>query len=306
MKNNFLIIFTFLFFFCGCELQNKDPYDFQAKDFVDLYDYKNITIDRKYTKISSEDIDTIINLDFSTKHYYRQDNNSNTIKEEDIVLIDIECSDEKFKTKDWYYEVGSGSISEDFDNLLIGKATYSNFKYTYKADKEYVFKVILKGKFILNDSTNENMVCEFYGFSSINDVYEYLTQRAQKEILYNYALEQILTNSKLKSFPKSIIVKANSYIEKSFDNNNDISNIEEIQQIAYDYYYEIMVLKAILESENIEITANDMDKKISNLSEKNSIPIEDIEKLYSSDDIYYLTMTDILKPILSDYIILTD
>ena len=150
------------------------------------------------------------------------------------------------------------------------------------------------------------MVCEFYGFSSINDVYEYLTQRAQKEILYNYALEQILTNSKLKSFPESIIVKANSYVEKSFDNNNDISNIEEIQQIAYDYYYEIMVLKAILESENIEITANDMDKKISNLSEKNSIAIEDIEKLYSSDDIYYLTMTDILKPILSDYIILTD
>ena len=181
----------------------------------------------------------------------------------------------------------------------------ANFKYTYKADKEYVFKVILKGKFILNDSTNENMVCEFYGFSSINDVYEYLTQRAQKEILYNYALEQILTNSKLKSFPKSIIVKANSYIEKSFDNNNDISNIEEIQQIAYDYYYEIMVLKAILESENIEITANDIDNKIADLSEKNSIAIEDIEKIYSSDDIYYLTMTDILKPILSDYIILT-
>lgn len=303
MKKQFIMIVAVLLLFVGCEPQNENPYDFKAQDYVDLYDYKSIELEKNYIKIGKEDIETIINLDFSSNDFYRKDNDSDIIKKNDIILLDIECAEEIYQIKDWYYEVGSCSISEEFDDLLIGKSAYEIFEYTHKTDKKYSFKVILKGIFILNDPTNEDIICSFYGFSSIHDVYEYLTQRAQKEILYNYALEQILTNSKLISFPKSIIAKANSYIEKSFDNN--ISNIEEIQQIAYDYYYEIMVLKAILESENIEITANDIDNKIADLSEKNSIAIEDIEKIYSSDDIYYLTMTDILKPILSDYIILT-
>lgn len=308
MKNIFLVIhiLAILLVFCSCEAQSQEPYDFKANDYVDLYDYKSISVDKNYIKISQEDIDTIINLDFSSRNFYYQDNNSDIINEDDTVLIDIECSDDKFQINDWYYEIGSGEITEEFDSLLIGKPPCSKFEYTYVSDKEYKFNVTLKGIFILNDPTNEDAVCSFYSLPSVNEVYKYLTERAQKEILYNYAMEQILTQSKLISFPKSIIKKANTDIEKTFDSIDTTSNIEEIQQNIYNYYYEIIILKAILENEKIEVNFSDIDKKIINISEKNSVNVEIIKDLYSTDDIYFLTMTDILKPILVNYIFLTD
>lgn len=181
--------------------------------------------------------------------------NRNTVEPNDIVLLNINGESE-------YYTLGSEDYGEAFDKKVLTSEKGSKFIQTVQNEK---MNIEIAGIYRFATVEDREFVLDFYGYTNYSELEKFLKKRAQNEILYNYALQYIENNSKIKKRPKEIsdqientlkIYKAkieeSSMTFEEYCKQNDITKDEFKQNILNDYN-ELMIYKAILDNENIKI-----------------------------------------------------
>ncbi|MGN0467842.1 MAG: hypothetical protein ACI4GY_03850 [Acutalibacteraceae bacterium] len=270
---------------------------------IELYDYKNIEIDKEYVEVSEKDIESIILLDYSSSDFYKLVQEKNVVGSEDIVLIDLLCQNKEFQIENYYYKIGEENISDDLDKNIVGKHVNDTFKQNISiSENEETFSVVIKGIYKLPDTNDQNALMEFYSMSSVDEVYNFIRSRAKEEIIFNYMWDKILENSEIHEIPKNIknMISKINLINNAVDGNDDKSDTQ-ISQDDYDFIYELTIAQTILTKEKVYIQDSDINDEKAVLANKNKISVADINNYFTDLDIYYAVTMDKLKPILTSY-----
>lgn len=317
MKNKrkiiFIIALIVMIFFSSCVADN-------SQEYILLCDYKNIQIEKKYTLLSETDIETIINLDLSSQDYYKEIENRNYLANEDIVLLNLDSNNKTYCIRDYYYEIGTTEISEDFDTFLIGKEINNSYKFYLGGEDEKIEVLVeIKGIYRMADVEDQEFICEFYGFDNIKQVKDFIINRAYKGIVFDYMWEHILINSKINMFPEHvetvIETRMNSLTEEAQEIGLSVEeylkesgfSIEEYKQSLYDYYYEILIAETILEKESEPpISDEEINENIRKIAKENEISIEEVTMYFTPEDIYYQVLIEKIKEILVPYAVVLD
>lgn len=268
-------------------------------DNINIYDYKNISVDKEYTQLNQEEIETIIYMDFTSNNYYKLTDNK-YVQSDDIVLIDIISPESDYCCYDYYYEVGSNDLSEAFDSELLGKKAKTSYESRVFVDEKNLdITVNVKGIYVLQDINDENCVMEFYGYETMDEALDFIRKRASDEIVYNYAWDLIKEKSEIYAFP--------DYIEKEMQESvNSVSDseisLDELKQSVYDYYYELVLAEYILEKEGVAISEKMKTDYLELQSEKNNISVEEYKQYVTEEEIYFQTVMYELKKILISYV----
>ncbi len=258
-----------------------------------IYDYKNIEIEKSYTDITQQDIENIIMLDYSSKNYYRKNNDKKVIDSDDTVLIDVKSNNKDLQTTDYYYNFGESEFSDEIDDYLSGNNVGERVKceVTYNEEK-YIIEIYIKGIYKLPDIGDEKALLKFYNMNNKSEVLSYLEKRTKDEIIFNYMWDKILNNSEICNFPEDIIKRI-----KSNENFTGALTDEENNEL-YNFYFELTVAKLILDKEGIMVTDSDIDNTKNKFINKNNISIDELNTYVTEDDVYYTAVMDKLKPIL--------
>jgi hypothetical protein len=298
MRKVFLFINIFVVIIISCSCVNntaKSTYDFNARDYVDLVNYNNLKLDKDYTEIEDDDVESIINMDLSSSEKYIK-TSKNKGKDNDIAYIKLKSSSQGTQEK-VFYIIGSNEYSEDFDKILKTISVKETKTINHTISKEITInEVQLLG--IYRNATCEdiNSVLEYYKKDNIKDVYKYVRKRARKEIIYNYAFNYITENSTINNYPEQIKNKIDEDIENAIagveNENTTLSDYLEKNKTTYDefvspiysYYSEAIIAKAILEKEDKTIGEDELKKE------------ENGEE--TTDEIYYNLLFEKLRKIL--------
>lgn len=316
MEGFICILFVILLFGCVDQSETKNifsDFNFDAKKYVNLYDYRNIHIDYDFIEVSEQDIETVINNDLSYYECYKPIN-KNTVENEDIVSLQILSKDNSNYLKEFYYTVGSSELGEDTDSLLINMKINEELYINIGDIKD--IEVRIKGIYTYATYKDTDIVCSYYQLDNMDKVYESIKERTKNEIIFNYMYDEIMEKSKVKRCPsivneyikkyekeiKDSARKANLSVEE-FAKQNANMTFSELIKLRKDYYYEIMIMNAILESENQEITMNEVERNIKNTASENNIDEEEVKNNYF-EDVYYDTIYKKLKTVLVKYIII--
>lgn len=303
-----IILYVMITLFCGCVAPEKSN--------IELYDYKNIVIDKEYIELSQSDIETIIFMDFSSNDYFERIE-KNCISEEDTILLNIKCSDILYCCEGYYYEVGSNELSEEFDKELLGKKAEDSFDISLLLeDKTVELEVEIQGIYTLKDINDPKAVIEFYGYDTLEETVSFLKKRASDEIVFNYMWDMIKDSSKIIEFPEYVIDEADNIImqlseEASLSGKSlDLYmaekgiKLEDAKKEVYNYYYELIIAEEILKRENITISDSLKNECAKFLAEKNGLSIDELKSYMSEEEIYYQTVIKKIREILLSYVII--
>ncbi len=285
-----MIVICFLFAGCSDMLVNN-------KKNVILASYDNIEISEDYIKITDEEINSIINLDLSYNKHYKK-TKKYIVEINDVVLISISCNDALYNIDHEYIVIGQEELNEDIDNHLLGKTIGNEYNInTSLGEKELNIVLTLHGIYENFDIEDEESICAFYGFETMEAVRDFLRKRTQKEIIFDYMWEIILSNSQIICYPDEISEQIKKASETIFYSEASNSVYESSYDILF-YYNEILIAESILENENHIISDDILNSKIKQISEKYNIDVAEVENYFSNQDIYYITLMDEVKNIL--------
>ena len=224
-------------------------YNVTASDYVELCDYKNITIpyeDIAYTDEQMEEaIETLRqeNAELST-------DDTVIAKDGDKVNIDyvgsidgVEFEGGNTQGNGSDVTIGSNSLIDDFEQQLIGHKAGDTFDVTVTfpdeysnnpdlAGKEAVFSVVMNGVYIIPEF-NDKFVLKYLGdYALTADEYRtYLRETNEDSNLTTKVREYIVANSEVTRYPKDYL--------------KQIKALKKFEDLAYfqnvnDYYAQIL------------------------------------------------------------------
>lgn len=266
-KVSFALLFCIVFLYCLAGCSNNNSINYNTEKSVKLYDYKNIEIEKSYTEINEDEIESIILLDLSYNDCYKAIENRTTIEKNDIILLDITSDIADYCTDNYYYYIENEEFGSKFTEYIIGKKSGNNYNTTIEQNGIKInISFNVKGIFQNATISDEEIVTAFYNCSNINEVKSFIRDRAYKEIIYNYMWDMVLEKSEITEISSEIQNKIN---QKMNDTANDNQSLEEIQN----YYYERIIAQAIVDQEEIKIDNAEINKVKENISKKTAFQL---------------------------------
>lgn len=261
-KNIFLFLTcSILCIFCSCT-KDIGLMEYNSEKHIDLYDYSTIEIDYDYTKISEEDIKVIIETELSVNEAYVEITDREYIEATDIVLISIDYISE-------FYFVGCEGYTSEFDQEIVKMKKGQT--EPLKTSETAFQNVEILGIYRTASFDDTDFILDYYNYSSLNELKLFIEERASNEIVFNYIFDKIYENSILLSFPdeieKQIETDIQNYTDEILNKYSSLDNFleefgmtyDDFKETFYSRYYEIMLYKAILDKDNISITAEDIE-----------------------------------------------
>lgn len=209
--------------------------DVDIEDYVELYDYSSLTIEKKDMIPSDSDVEEAIFTALSSYAELRTDS-SLEIAEGDMVNIDYTgyIDGETFdggstNGAGTSLTVGSGLYIEGFEEGLIGAVpgdgltlnlTFpDNYKNISLQGKDVVFEVTVNGIYEVPELTDALVAEHFSDVADSAEAYEkHVTDSLYQNNLLNAVMEEVINNSTITEYP-----------EKYYNNLYDI--------YAYEYAY---------------------------------------------------------------------
>lgn len=279
-----LVLFLLSLSFCGRQEKTEktyipsllQEYNFKALDCVELYDYKSITVANDYLDVTDSDIITAIEMDME---YY------DCMKKVDILAPDdsyyvylqiVNLTDDS--SSDVYYLVGSEDYGEEFENKLRAADIDEPFVAEINGKKSIIRNM---GYYQPAEIEDEELILDFYGLNSMNDVFEYIRNRTRTNIIFYYMMDIIQEKSNILILPPLVGEKYDKYTSNFWD--------------------DIIIYKAILEKENKELTETELKKAIEDAAEDNQLTIDVIFQDYA-DSVVHFVLEQKVKEVLIDYI----
>ena len=294
-----------------------------VKPEVKLGEYKNLTVEKQDREVTEEDVDARIKREQEAQAELVIKEDEAAVEGDTTVIdfegfLDGEAF-EGGKGENHSLELGSNSFIPGFEEQLVGKKAGEDvevkvtFPEDYQAEdlagKEAIFKVKIhevKAKELpeLDDEFAKDVDDSVESLDELKEKYrKELTESkeaAATEAKDEAAIRQAVDNAEIVELPH---VMVHDEVHRSMD---EFLNNMQRQGIAPDMYYQLtgtteedlhkqfegeadvrtrtnLVIEAIADAENIEVTQEDMDKEISELAEQYNMPVAQVKKVLTED-----------------------
>ncbi|MDO5538746.1 MAG: trigger factor, partial [Eubacteriales bacterium] len=293
----------------------KDTPRYTALDYVTLGEYKGLTVVEKPIEITDEEIQEVI--DVETVETLTE----GTVEEGDIANIDYEgkIDDVAFDggTAEGYdLEIGSDSFIEGFEDGLVGIEVgsetdlYLTFPENYHSEevagKEVVFHVTVNSVQRVPELTDEvaakaadGMTAEEYKESVRETLVEEKAEEQLAETKYEL-LTKVYENSEISGYPADKLEFNMKYAKSQYELQAQYYGMtledmltaygmteEDLMAQLEETYKEVltqeMVLQAVAETENLEITEDEYKEKMVEYSESLGADEATIEETYGEE-----------------------
>lgn len=294
-----------------------------VKPEVKLGEYKNLEVPKQTVEVTDEDIENRLKRDQETQaELVIKEEEAAEIGDTAVIDFEGFINDEAFeggKGENYSLELGSGSFIPGFEDQVAGHKAGDEFDVTvtfpeeYQADglagKEAVFKVKVhevKAKELpeLDDEFAKDIDDEVESLDELKEKYrkELLEQREQaaKEAKDEAAIKQAVENAEITDLPH---VMVHDEVHRSMD---EFLNNMQRQGISPEMYYQLtgsteadlhtqfegeaegrvktnLVMEAIVEAENIEVTDEDVENEVKQLAEMYQMPEDQIRRVLTED-----------------------
>lgn len=315
----------------GCGEKDRVMYK-KAKlsDFVELADYKEIKVDTSSDKFKKT-YDSVIADDVESNDFYVK-KTEGTVADGDTVNIDYEgkkdgVAFEGGTAKGYDLEIGSGSFIDGFESGLIGVAIGStvdlnltfpeNYQSTDLAGKAVVFTV----KVNYAKSTEPMAPADYFSEMKFKSLEEY--EKDVKERAINaFLLDAVFEKSSVKNYPAEDADILKAEFTKMIENNlssyygmdlatyiSQMGQTKEsfektlLDEQVYPLMNEQMPLYAILDKEKVEVTTNDVNKKIDEMVKEigQDVTAEDVKEYYGEYYFENMVVSEKVLEVLKEY-----
>ncbi|WP_206911436.1 trigger factor [Enterococcus sp. DIV0840] len=294
-----------------------------VKPEVKLGEYKNLTVEKQDREVTDEDVDARIQSELEAQAELVIKEDEAAVDGDTVVIDFEGFKDgeafEGGKGENYSLELGSNSFIPGFEEQLVGKKAGEDvevkvtFPEDYQAEdlagKEAVFQVKVhevKAKELptLDDEFAKDVDDSVESLDELKEKYrKELTEAketAATEAKDEAAIRQAVDNAEIVDLPH---VMVHDEVHRSMD---EFLNNMQRQGIAPDMYYQLtgtteadlhkqfeaeaevrtktnLVIEEIAKAENIEVSQEDMDNEIKELSEQYNMPIDQVKKVLTED-----------------------
>ncbi|MGX7244645.1 trigger factor [Enterococcus quebecensis] len=294
-----------------------------VKPEVKLGEYKNLTVEKQDREVTDADVDARIQRELESQAELVIKEDEAAVEGDTVVIdfegFKEGVAFEGGKGENYSLELGSNSFIPGFEDQLVGKKAGEEVEVTvtfpedYQAEdlagKEAVFQVKVhevKAKELptLDDEFAKDVDDSVESLDELKEKYrKELTESketAATEAKDEAAIRQAVDNSEIVDLPH---VMVHDEVHRSMD---EFLNNMQRQGIAPDMYYQLtgtteadlhkqfeaeaevrtktnLVIEAIAKAENIEVSQEDMDNEINELSEQYNMPIDQVKRVLTED-----------------------
>lgn len=311
----------------------------KALDYVELCDYKNISVSNDIHEISEDIIDDEIGYILSEFADYREVKDR-AVKDKDTLNIDYvgKIDGEEFdggstKGEGTDVTIGVTQYIDDFLEQLIGHKPGETFdiEVTFPEDygneeldgKDAVFTVTIN--YILeeilpeltDDFVKENL-SETYGWNTVAEMKESIRKDYQQMNISDYVNEYIFENTEIKSVPESMIKYQENMMLHYFDSNAKmygmkldefislfvgVSSQEELIEMYAEENENSAKMNLIIQAiaEDLELTVTEDEMKI--FFDMDEEELADLEKEYGKPYLKLIVLNDKVNTYIIDNVI---
>lgn len=293
-----------------------------VKPEVKLGEYKNLTVEKRDTEVTDEDVDERVKS--AQEQQAELAIKEDAAVEGDTVVIDFEgfVGEEAFeggKGENYSLELGSGSFIPGFEEQLVGQKAGDSLDVTvtfpedYQAEdlagKEAVFKVTVhevKAKELpeLDDEFAKDVDDSVSSLAELKEKFrQELTEskaQAAKDAVEEAAIRQAVENAEIVELPH---VMVHDEVHRAMD---EFLNNMQRQGISPEMYYQLtgsteqdlhqqfeaeadtrvktnLVIEAIAKAEGLEATEEEIANEIKELSETYNMPEAQVKRVLTED-----------------------
>jgi len=284
---------------CGSE-KNFYPLGYSVLPYVSLYDYESISVDSDFAEASDADIKTFIEADLDSREIYKEITNRNYIENGDIIFCDISCDNADLTYNNYYYFTDSNDFSKDITDKLIGMKKGETLKFT--TDEFIEAEMHIKGIYTFTSADDEEAVLSLYSCNSMEEAIEIVKEKIKINIIYNFALDEILKNSIIKKIPE----KADIFVQNELNRINiDSDEATDEKEALYNIYFEYMIFAAIAEKENISFSEENFNQTVNLIAQSNGISASDVTANCEYEYIAYETIYEDVKNAITSHVTTT-
>ena len=297
------------------EVSLTDMPEYTALDYVTLGEYKGLTVTQEPIEITDEEIQEVI--DSETMETLTE----GTVEEGDIVNIDYEgtLDGEAFdggSAEGYDLEIGSGTFIDGFEDgltgLEIGSETDLNltFPEDYQSEdlagKDVVFHVIINSVQRVPELTDEvaaevadGKTVEEYKESVRQELMDTETLTQEQNAKYDL-IDQVYDNATINGYPEDKLEFYTKYAKYMYAQQAEAYGMtledmcaaygmteEEFMASLEESYKEMlsqeMVLKAVAETENLEVTDEDYQDGVTKYAEELSVDEDALIEQYGEN-----------------------
>ena len=297
------------------EVSLTDMPEYTALDYVTLGEYKGLTVTQEPIEITDEEIQEVI--DSETMETLTE----GTVEEGDIVNIDYEgtLDGEAFdggSAEGYDLEIGSGTFIDGFEDgltgLEIGSETDLNltFPEDYQSEdlagKDVVFHVIINSVQRVPELTDEvaaevadGKTVEEYKESVRQELTDTETLTQEQNVKYDL-IDQVYDNATINGYPEDKLEFYTKYAKYMYAQQAEAYGMtledmcaaygmteEEFMTSLEESYKEMlsqeMVLKAVAETENLEVTDEDYQDGVTKYAEELSVDEDALIEQYGEN-----------------------
>ena len=313
--------------------------DYKALDYVELGEYKGLTVEVEPTTVSDDEVLKQIHANAGSD--ILEEVTEGTVEDGDVANIDYEgkLDGEAFEggtAKDTDLEIGSGTFVPGFESGLIGAKIGDTVdvpltfpeNYTEElAGKDVVFTVTVNSVKRMPELTDDlvNQITD----GEYTDVASY-KESVRKDLedakiasrpseINNSLLTQIATTSTIKEYPQELVDYAANNMKNYYKQQAESSSMEfadflstyfSMDEDTFNEQVELVVkqnlraelyLKAIAEAEDIELTDEEYEAKCEEFAENYGYDsVEKFKSAYTEDEIRLSALEDKVLEFLSD------
>jgi trigger factor len=282
----------------------------EVKPDIEVKNYKGIEIDREEITIKEEEIDNQLKILQESNARLDVINEDRGIVKGDYVLMDVSyfVGNKLIRNeKDLFLEINSNNIIPEFEDAIVGLKKGDNKTIAVDIPEDYhskeiagkrvTFKIKIKEikKKILPE-LDDDFAKDLGDYDNISDLREKIRERLEE-------LEKIRIDNKIKNDILNKIIELNpfdlpeSLVERERDrlleewsrnsgNMNKAEDVEkvksEFEEIAKNRIKASLIIEAIAKKESIEVTEDDIERKLKEIAERSNKSIEAVKGYYSN------------------------
>ncbi len=285
-----LLVMVSLFTFCSCGKKDKNRvlYNLDLAKYIELGEYKNITIDtssKEYTEI----YEALLEQDVAMNNFYK-----GTVKEGDTVNIDYvgkkgNVAFEGGTAEAQELTIGSNRFIAGFEEGLIGAEVGSVVDLNLKFPEDYGVEDLNGAEVVFTVKVNYTQekiektpeeYCKDLGFDSVEEYYEDIKNTAIETLL----LQKVVNGARVSNYPEkeketlieNITTQYEKEISKMYGMGLDVylnysqMTMAQFQELLYEQEVKPMMesqmaIYAVFDKEGLSFAEKDVDAEVKKL-----------------------------------------
>jgi len=302
----------------------KGPYKYDAtveiEPEIGTVDFKGLTLKKNLYKVSAEEMDAQLKMLQKNLAQQKTLEEDRPARERDFVLIDYEGFKdgkpfaETQKTENFTLKIGDGPILKEFDEQLIGMSTGETREVKVRFPEDYfnnkvagleiIFNVKLNGiREVVLPAIDDNFAKDLGQYETLKQLkdeirnnlikgYEKRSEQEVQEQIYTALFEKInfeapdsLINYELEGIIEEVertLTYHGSSLEERSLTKEDLT--EKYRDTAEKQVRRRLLLKKIIEQENISLSDEDLENGYKDMAEAFKRPLEEVKNFYNQKD----------------------